>query len=64
MFSFAFNQYIFNVFRLFWCVDVKNNFFKIKKYYFNVFWNEKYFEKQIAIKLFNIFLKTKTDDNS
>ena len=30
--------------RLFWCVDIKN---KIKKkYYFDIFLNKKYFEKQ------------------
>jgi hypothetical protein len=26
-----------NIFISFLCVDIKNNFFKIKKYYFNVF---------------------------
>jgi hypothetical protein len=43
---FCFKFYSLNIFRSFWCADVKNNFFKIKKYYFNVFWNEKHFEKQ------------------
>jgi len=37
---------IFYVFRSFGCANVKNNFKKIKKYYFDVFWNEKHFEKQ------------------
>jgi hypothetical protein len=40
-------NFFFDVFRLFWCVDVKNNSFKkFKKYYFDVFLNVKYFKKQ------------------
>jgi hypothetical protein len=31
---------------MFWFVDVKNDFLKNKKYYFNAFLIDKYFEKQ------------------
>ena len=34
-----------NIFKLFWCPNIKNNFLKIKKYYFNIFLNKKYFKK-------------------
>ena len=27
---FILNQYIFYIFKLFWCIDIKNNFLKIK----------------------------------
>jgi hypothetical protein len=37
----------FYIFKLFWCVDIRNNFLKIKKYYFNIFFNKKYFKNQL-----------------
>jgi hypothetical protein len=36
----------FYVFRLFWCIDIKNSFFKIKKNYFDALPSKKHFEKQ------------------
>jgi hypothetical protein len=39
---------LFYIFKLFLCVNFKNNFLKIKKkYYFNKFSNKNYFTKQI-----------------
>jgi len=46
-FKFFFLKIIFFVyFESFWCVDLKNNFFKNKKHHFDAFQNEKHFEKQ------------------
>jgi hypothetical protein len=33
-------------FKSFWYVGIKNNFVKIKKYYFNIFIKKKHFKKQ------------------
>jgi hypothetical protein len=46
IFFFDSNKYFLGVFRLFWCSDVKNNFLKIKIYYFDTFPSEKHSEKQ------------------
>ena len=42
--KFYFKLIYFYIFRLFWCADIKN---KLKKYYFNIFSNKKYFKKQL-----------------
>jgi hypothetical protein len=34
----------FYIFRSFWCADIKNNFFKIKKLHFNAFLSTNHFE--------------------
>jgi hypothetical protein len=43
---FLFKINFFYAFRLFWYADIKDYFLKIKKHYFNVFFDEKHFEKQ------------------
>jgi hypothetical protein len=44
-FFICFKLLFFNIFRLFWYVNIKNNFLK-NKYYFNIFLNKKYFFKK------------------
>jgi len=46
-FCFKLIFFFFLYFISFWCSNVKNNFFKIKKYYFNAFPSKKHFEKQL-----------------
>jgi len=46
MIFFCFKLIVFGNFGLFWCVDVKNKFLKIKKNYFDIFPCEKHFKKQ------------------
>jgi hypothetical protein len=58
IFFLYFKLIIFDVFRLFWYFDIKNNFTKIKKYYFNVFWNEKHFKKHLLPR-YETYLVTK-----
>ena len=36
LFLFYFKWIFFNIFKLLWCVNIKNNFKKIKNYYFNI----------------------------
>jgi len=31
----------------FWYADIKNKYLKIKKYYFNIFFNKKYFKNKL-----------------
>jgi hypothetical protein len=38
---------VFNVFRLFWCADIKNKLKKLKNIYFNVFLSKKHSEKSL-----------------
>jgi len=42
---FCLNLFYIYIFRLFWYVNVKNNFFKIINLYFDVFLNKRYFKK-------------------
>jgi hypothetical protein len=39
-------NFFFSVFELFWCTNIKNEFKKIIKNYYNVFLSKKHFEKQ------------------
>ena len=53
LFYFYFKLVFLYVFKLFCYIDVKNNFLKIKKYYFNIF-----LKKLIAIILLNTIYKS------
>jgi hypothetical protein len=41
-FKIVFSKFL--IFRLFWCINIKNNFLN-KKYYYNIFLNEKHLKK-------------------
>jgi len=45
--NFVFRLNFFYHFKLVRCANIKNNFFKIKKNYFNTFLDKKHFEKQL-----------------
>ena len=53
---------VFGVFKLFSLDDIKNDFKKLKKYYFDLFLNRKYFKKQRQI-LFKISTKIQAITN-